>query len=113
MPEHRVVRQVLLNCVKPTQEKLLADSPGANLSIENATKMSKDRKLWSKNRPSLRCPPLSGGVAIKKVSNGSLQKFEMRQGLRSRKSHGESGSADEEAIAREFPVIQAYHGNFL
>ncbi len=37
----------------------------ANLSIENATKMSKDRKLWSSNRPSLRCQPLSGGVAIK------------------------------------------------
>ncbi len=63
MPEHRLVRQVLLNCVKPTHEKLFADVP--KLSIENATKMSKDRKLWSSNRPSPRCKPLSGGVAIK------------------------------------------------
>ncbi len=54
---------VLLNCVKPTHETLFADVP--NLSIENATKMSKDRKLWSSNRPSLRCQTLSGGVAIK------------------------------------------------
>ncbi len=36
MPEHRLVRQVLLNCVKPTHETLFADVP--NLSIENATK---------------------------------------------------------------------------
>ncbi len=62
MPEHRLVRQVLLNCVKPTHETIFADVP--NLSIENATKMSKDRKLWSSNKPSLRCQPLSGGVAI-------------------------------------------------
>ncbi len=38
MPEHRLVRQVLLNCVKPSHETLFADVP--NLSIENATKMS-------------------------------------------------------------------------
>ncbi len=50
----------------PTHKTLFADVP--NLSIENATKMSKDRKLWSSNRPSLRCQPLSEGVAIKKVS---------------------------------------------
>ncbi len=56
MPEHRLVRQVLLNCVRPTHETLFADLP--NLSMENATKMSKDRKLWSSNRPSLRCKPL-------------------------------------------------------
>ncbi len=60
IPEHRLVRQVLLNCVKPA---LLADV--LNLCIENATKMSKDRKLWSCDRPSLRCRPLSGRVAIK------------------------------------------------
>ncbi len=35
MPEHRLVRQVLLKCVKPTHETLFADVP--NLSIENAT----------------------------------------------------------------------------
>ncbi len=49
MPEHLLVRQVLLKCVKPTHETLFADVP--NLSIENATKMSKDRKLWSSNKP--------------------------------------------------------------
>ncbi len=43
-------------------ETLFADV--SNLSIENATKTSKDKKLWSGNRPSLRCQPLSGGVAI-------------------------------------------------
>ncbi len=63
MPEHRLVRQVLINSVKPTHGTLFADVP--NRSIENATKMSKDRKLCSSNRPSLRCQPLSGGVAIK------------------------------------------------
>ncbi len=52
MAEHRLVRQVLLNCVKTTHETLFADVP--NLSIENATKMSKDRKLWRSNRLSLR-----------------------------------------------------------
>ncbi len=36
-------------------ETLFADV--LNISIENATKMSKDRKLWSSNRPSLRCQP--------------------------------------------------------
>ncbi len=35
-PEHRLVRQVLLNCAKPTHETLFGDVP--NLSIENATK---------------------------------------------------------------------------
>ncbi len=56
MPEHRLVRQFLFNCVRPTHETLFADVP--NLSIDNATKLSKDRKLWSSNRPSLRCQPL-------------------------------------------------------
>ncbi len=58
-----LVHQVLLNCIKPTHETLFADVP--NLSIENATKLSKDRKLWSSNRPSVRRQPLSGGVTIK------------------------------------------------
>ncbi len=46
----------------------LVKSMKKDLSIESTTKISKDRKLWSSNRPSLRCRPLSGGVAIKKVS---------------------------------------------
>ncbi len=56
MPKHRLVRQVLLNRVKHTHETLFVDVQ--NLGIENATKMSKDRKLWSSIRPSLRCQPL-------------------------------------------------------
>ncbi len=36
----------------------------AKRRTENATKMSKDKKLWRSNRPLLRFPPLSGGVAI-------------------------------------------------
>ncbi len=71
MPEHCLVRQVLLNCVKPTHDTLFADVP--NLSIENATKMSKDRKLWSSNRPSLRCQPLSGGVEVVKCNFQDIQ----------------------------------------
>ncbi len=66
MPEHRLVQQVLLSCVKSAHETLFADVP--KLSIENAPKSSKDRKQLSSNRPSLRCQPVSGGVAINYVS---------------------------------------------
>ncbi len=48
-PEYCLVRQVLLNCVKPARETLFGDV--LNLSIENASEMSKERKLWSSNRP--------------------------------------------------------------
>ncbi len=41
MLEDRLVRKILLNCVKPTHKTLFADV--SNLSIENAAKMSKDR----------------------------------------------------------------------
>ncbi len=59
MPEHRLVHQVLFNCVKPTHETLFADV--TNLSIEKSTKMSKDRKLWSSTRPSIALPtPIRG-----------------------------------------------------
>ncbi len=36
----------------------------SNLNIDYAIKMSEDRELWRSSRPSLRCQPLSGGVAI-------------------------------------------------
>ncbi len=39
-------------------------------------------------------------------------KIQSRWGLRSWKSYGESGSANNEAIARELPVLQAYLHNF-
>ncbi len=55
---HSILTQLLLlqKNLLIAYETLFADVP--NISIENATKMSKDRKLWSSNRPSLRCQPL-------------------------------------------------------
>ncbi len=60
MPEHRLVRRVLLKCVKPTHETLFPYVP--NLNVDHAIRMSEDMKLWS-SRPSLRVQPLQGGVA--------------------------------------------------
>ncbi len=56
MPEHHLVRRVLLNCIKSTKETLLADVP--NVNIAYAMKMSEDRELWRSSRPSLRRQPL-------------------------------------------------------
>ncbi len=58
MPEHRLVRRVLPNYVKPTHETLFADVP--YLNVDYAIRMSEDRKLWRSDRPSLRCQPLLG-----------------------------------------------------
>ncbi len=63
MPEQRLVLRVLLNCVKLTKEKLFADVP--NLNIEYGIKLSEERELRRSSRPSLRCQPLLGGVAVK------------------------------------------------
>ncbi len=42
MPEHRLVRQVLLNCARPTRD-----------AFRRRTKYKyRERKLWSSNRPS-------------------------------------------------------------
>ncbi len=49
MPEHRLVRRVLLNCVKPTHETLFADIP--NLNFDYAIRIPEDRKLWRSSRP--------------------------------------------------------------
>ncbi len=63
MPEHRLVRRDLQNCIKPTHETLFAEVP--SLNFDYAFRMSEDRKLWRTSRSSLRCQPLLGGVAIK------------------------------------------------
>ncbi len=44
MPEHRLVRRVLLNCAKPAPETLFADS--RKLNVDYAIRMSEDIKLW-------------------------------------------------------------------
>ncbi len=53
MDERRTVRQVLLNCVKPTQESILGD---LNVKDVNAAlSLARDRIEWKKLRPSNRC----------------------------------------------------------
>ncbi len=56
MPEHRLVRQVLLNCVRPTHETIFADVP--NLSIENATKCLSIGSYGVAIGPHCACQPL-------------------------------------------------------
>ncbi len=63
MPASRLVRRVLLNCVKSTKEELFAHVPNPN--IDYAIKISEERELWRSSRPSLRCQPLLGGSCNK------------------------------------------------
>ncbi len=42
MPEHRLVRRVVLNCVKHARETLFADDPNPN--VDYAVGMSENRK---------------------------------------------------------------------
>ncbi len=53
MDERRTVRQVLLNCVKPTQESILGDLNGKDVNAAIAWAM--DRIEWKKLRPSNSC----------------------------------------------------------
>ncbi len=53
MEGHRLTRQVLLQCVKPTPESILGDISG--LEIQAAINLAKEREEWKKNRPSRRC----------------------------------------------------------
>ncbi len=64
MPEHRLERKVLLKLCQTYSRDAFLGRTKPKVS-KTLLKMSKDRKLWSSNRPSLRCQPLSGGVAIK------------------------------------------------
>ncbi len=53
MNERRTVRQVLLNCVKPTPKSIFGDL--IDLDVNEAISLAKDRIEWKKNRPSKRC----------------------------------------------------------
>ncbi len=57
--ERRIRTVFQSNCIRPTHETLFADVP--NLSIENATNMSKDRKLLSSHRALTALPNLYKG----------------------------------------------------
>ncbi len=53
MDERRVVRQVLLNCVKPTPESILGDI--IDTDVQATISLAKDIIEWNKNRPSKHC----------------------------------------------------------
>ncbi len=53
MEEHRLVRQVLLTCVKHTSVSILADIPSRD--IRAAIRIAADRVEWKRLRPSRRC----------------------------------------------------------
>ncbi len=48
--QHRVVRPVLLNCVKPTRDSLFGDV--ADLYPNKAIEIAYDREKWKSLRPS-------------------------------------------------------------
>ncbi len=48
--------------------------------VDCAIRMSEDRKLWRSSRPSLRCQPLLGGVAIKQ--GGKVQTIDTQLALK-------------------------------
>ncbi len=51
--KHRVVQQVLLNCVKATPDSLFGDV--ADLYPNKAIEIAYDREKWKNLRPSRRC----------------------------------------------------------
>ncbi len=53
MKGHRLTRQVLLQCVKPTPESIHGDVSG--LEIQAAINLEKESVQWQKYRPSRRC----------------------------------------------------------
>ncbi len=58
MPDHHLMRRVMLNRVKRTLETLFAGFP--NLIVDYSIRMSMDRKIWRSSRPSLRYQPFLG-----------------------------------------------------
>ncbi len=52
MDEYRLVRKVLLNCVKPKKESLFGEIP--NRDVEEAIDAARDTEEWKKLRPSRR-----------------------------------------------------------
>ncbi len=53
LEEHRVIRRVLMNCVKPTTDSLFGDVP--DLDSGKAAEIAKDREEWKSLRPSKCC----------------------------------------------------------
>ncbi len=53
MDERRTVRQILLNCVKPTPVSIFGGL--IDIGVNEAISLAKDRIEWKKNRPSKRC----------------------------------------------------------
>ncbi len=59
--EHRVTRQVLLQCVKPATESLFGDVP--DLDVYEAINLAMNRLEWKENRPYRSCCTRSGDDA--------------------------------------------------
>ncbi len=59
LEEHRVIRQVLMNCVKPTPDSIFGDP---DLDSRKAAELAADREKWKILRPSKRCKPLHGDM---------------------------------------------------
>ncbi len=53
MDERRLVRQVLLNCVKPTPKSMLGDL--IETDVQAAISLAEDIIEWNENRPSKHC----------------------------------------------------------
>ncbi len=50
---HRVIRRVLMNCVRPTPDSLFGDVPDRD--SRKAAEIAKDREKWKSLRPSKHC----------------------------------------------------------
>ncbi len=53
LEEHREIRQVLMNCDRPTPDSPFGDVP--DLDNRKAAEIAKDREKWKSLRPSKRC----------------------------------------------------------
>ncbi len=58
LEEHRVIRRVLMNCVRTTPDSLFGDVP--DLDSRKAAEIAKDIGKSKSLRPSKRCQPLHG-----------------------------------------------------
>ncbi len=53
MKQHRVIRRVLMNCVRPTTDSIFGDVP--DLDSRTEAEIAKDREILKSLRPSKRC----------------------------------------------------------
>ncbi len=53
LEEHRAIRRVRMNCVRPTPDSLFGDV--LDLDSRKAAEIAKDREKWKSLRPSKRC----------------------------------------------------------